>query len=86
MDAETTARVTGVLHARRTIVAQGRARFVLNGEAPLVIPDVRLQLGASMVGILTVNAPEIQDSHRFVHVAQRSGGQLMGGISLELRP
>jgi hypothetical protein len=32
-----------------------------------------------------VHHPKIAEEQRFVHVAQLSGGQLVGGITLELR-
>lgn len=42
--------------------------------------------GARMVARVQVSRPRIEKERRFVHVAQHSGGQLIGGVSLELRP
>ena len=49
------------------------------------VPFLRLAEGARMVAKVQVERPKVAKARRFVHVAQHSGGQLIGGVTLELR-
>jgi hypothetical protein len=49
-------------------------------------PYLRLAEGAWMTTSIQVRGAKTDKEHRFVHIAQHSGGQLVGGVSLELRP
>ena len=77
----------------RTEVAGAAAAEVVRGVATLtvapgeqmVMPHVRIVDGARMPVRLRVRGARIDGRRRFVHVAQLSGGQLMGGVTLELR-
>jgi hypothetical protein len=51
----------------------------------LFIPYVRLAEGMKMPAIVYVHNCKIAEKKHFVHVAQLSGGQLVGGVTLELR-
>lgn len=58
--------------------------FLSKKNNKLFIPDVRLSKDARMPASIKVSKPEISKENRFVHVAQLSGGQLVGGVTLEL--
>lgn len=79
------AMLTGIRNASRIVVADGIAVVTLAGNAPLYVPDVRLADRARMVAMVSVTGIETEGKHCLVHVAQRSGGQLVGGVSLEFR-
>jgi hypothetical protein len=78
--------LTGIRNARGTVIADGIAVVTLSGAAPLHVPDVRLAEGARLVAAVSAIGARAEGEHCFIHVAQRSGGQLAGGISLRLRP
>jgi hypothetical protein len=77
--------LTGVGNALEMRVANGIAEFTMGEDGPLHIPRVQLAEGARIVASVHVTSPQVAGRRRFVHVAQRSGGQLAGGVSLELR-
>ena len=54
-------------------------------ERALVLRSLRLIEGARMPARLHVQA-RTDAGPRFVHVAQYSGGQLLGGVSLQFGP
>jgi hypothetical protein len=83
--AQQTEALTGIRNATRMTLADGSAHVTVHGEGPLQVPDIRLAKGARMTATIHVTAPRTEGVRRFVHVAQRSGGQLVGGVSLELR-
>lgn len=51
----------------------------------LFIPNIRLAEGVKMPAIVYVHDSKINENKHFVHIAQLSGGQLVGGVTLELR-
>ncbi len=90
---DATRRVKGNQVELRTEVAGAAAAELERGVATLtlargermVVPHVRILDGARMPVRLRVRGAQIDGRRRFVHVAQLSGGQLMGGVTLELR-
>jgi subtilisin family serine protease len=78
--------VTDIIGAELLELRDGIARVTLGKADRLQVPYVRLADGARMVARIHVDRPKIDKERRFVHVAQHSGGQLIGGVSLELRP
>jgi hypothetical protein len=75
---------TDVRGADRLHLRHGVATFVASHKARLVVPHVRLSACARMPASIRVRRPKVDDQHRFVHVAQLSGGQLVGGVTLQL--
>jgi hypothetical protein len=51
----------------------------------IVIPEVRIAPGAKMPIRVRVRSPRLTKDRGWLHVGQRSGGKLMGGVSLEVR-
>ena len=84
-DAAATRRLTGIEHAKGMEVAHGLAAIELGMDAPLRIPEVRLQAGVRMPVRVALADVRVGGDRRFVHVTQRSGGQVVGGVSLQLR-
>lgn len=78
--------VTDIIGAELLELRDGIARVTLGKADSLQVPYVRLADGARVVARIHVDRPKIDKERRFVHVAQHSGGQLIGGVSLELRP
>lgn len=78
--------VTDIIGAELLELRDGIARVTLGKADRLQVPYVRLADGARMAARIHVDRPKIDKERRFVHVAQHSGGQLIGGVSLELRP
>jgi hypothetical protein len=78
--------VTDIIGAELLELRDGIARVTLGKADRLQVPYVRLADGARMAARIHVDHPKIDKERRFVHVAQHSGGQLIGGVSLELRP
>lgn len=78
--------VTDIIGAELLELRDGIARVTLGKADSLQVPYVRLADGARMVARIHVDRPKTDKERRFVHVAQHSGGQLIGGVSLELRP
>ena len=88
-------------HVRRTLkdhearrilnVAGAHEAFVdgpltrLRGGPHLAFGAIRLRRGAKMPVRITVPEPKLPDGVGRVDVGQRSGGKLVGGVSLELR-
>ena len=52
----------------------------------LHLPHLRIAQGARMPVAIEVHEPKPVDGLRHVHIAQHSGGQLIGGVTLELKP
>src|SRR5439155_17873237 len=73
---------TDVFGATTLELHDGVARIRATAERPLVLTSLRLLEGVRMPARLHVRA-RIDAGPRFVHVAQYSGGQLIGGVSLE---
>jgi subtilisin family serine protease len=78
--------MTDIVGAEALELRDGIATITLAKGARLHVPDVRLAEGARMVARVHVRKPKIDKKRRFIHIAQHSGGQLIGGVSLELRP
>jgi subtilisin family serine protease len=78
--------ITDIVGAELLELRDGIARVTMGKADRLHVPYMRLADGARMVARIHVDRPKIDKERRFVHVAQHSGGQLIGGVSLELRP
>jgi hypothetical protein len=78
--------LTDIMGARRLTLKDGIATVTIAEASPLYVPYVRIADGARMIARINVRCPKIDKEHRFVHIAHHSGGQLVGGLSLELRP
>lgn len=78
--------VTDIIGAELLELRDGIVRVTMAKTDQLHVPCLRLADGARMVAKVHVNRPKTDKERRFVHVAQHSGGQLVGGVSLELRP
>jgi hypothetical protein len=76
---------TDVVGATTLEVYNGIARIQAMAERKLLIRSLRLVEGARMPARLHVQA-RTEAGPRFVHVAQYSGGQLVGGVSLQFGP
>ncbi|HET9488409.1 MAG TPA: S8 family serine peptidase [Methylomirabilota bacterium] len=74
-----------VVGATALEVHDGIARIRAMPERALVLRSLRLIEGARMPARLHVQA-RTDAGPRFVHVAQYSGGQLLGGVSLQFGP
>jgi hypothetical protein len=77
---------TDIVGAESLDLRDGIARVTMGKADRLHVPYVRIADGARMTARIHVDRPKIDKERRFVHVAQHSGGQLIGGVSLELRP
>jgi hypothetical protein len=78
--------MTDIIGAESLELRDGIATVTLAKGARLHVPDVRIAEGARMAARIHVSKPGIEKERRFVHIAQLSGGQAAGGVSLELRP
>jgi subtilisin family serine protease len=78
--------MTDITGAEALELRDGIATITLAKGARLHVPDVRIAEGARMTARVHVSKPRIDRESRFVHIAQFSGGQVEGGVSLELRP
>jgi len=78
--------ITDIVGAELLELRDGIARVTMGKADRLQVPYVRIADGARMPASIHVHRPRIDKERRFVHVAQHSGGQLIGGVSLELRP
>ena len=78
--------ITDIVGAGLLELRDGIARVTMGKADRLHLPYVRIADGARMVAKIHVSRPKIDKERRFVHIAQHSGGQLIGGVSLELRP
>jgi hypothetical protein len=77
--------MTDVVGADRLSLSDGLATLTLGKERRLHIPYLRIAEGARLIGNVRVSLCK-EGATRSLHVAQHSGGQLMGGVTLELRP
>jgi hypothetical protein len=78
--------LTDVQGAELLEVKHGIATVTLAKADCLRMPFVMVAEGAKMVARIHLRNAKTDTARRFVHVAQHSGGQLIGGVSLELRP
>jgi subtilisin family serine protease len=78
--------ITDIVGAELLELRDGIATVTMGKADRLHVPYVHLAEGARMVTRVHVSRPRIDKERRFVHIAQHSGGQLIGGVSLELRP
>jgi subtilisin family serine protease len=77
--------VTDIMGAKRLTLKDGIATVIIAEASALQVPYVRIADGARMIARINVRSPKVSKEHRFVHISQHSGGQLVGGVSLELR-
>lgn len=78
--------ITDIVGAELLELRDGIATVTMGKADRLHVPYVQIAEGARMVARVHISRPRIDKERRFVHVAQHSGGQLIGGVSLELRP
>ncbi len=78
--------LTDVQGAELLEVKHGIATVTLAKADRLRMPFLMVAEGAKMVARIHLRNAKTDTARRFVHVAQHSGGQLIGGVSLELRP
>jgi hypothetical protein len=76
---------TDITGAQRLALRDGTATVTIAKGGRLHVPYVRLGQGTRMMAKVQVSSAKADKERRFVHVAQHSGGQLLGGVSLELR-
>lgn len=76
---------TDIVGAETLELQDGIATVLGTENSQLFIPSIRLAEGVKMLAAVRVHHPKIAEEQRFVHVAQLSGGQLVGGVTLELR-
>ncbi|HEV7590625.1 MAG TPA: hypothetical protein VGO40_21125, partial [Longimicrobium sp.] len=78
-------RRTGIEGAAAVEFADGVARVSSQGAERLRLPQVALAEGERVPVRLAVRGAQPAGERRFVHVAQYAGGELVGGVTLELR-
>lgn len=79
-------RITGGIGAELAYVEGATTRLIAGlGQVSLKLPEVRVSAGARMPVRVRVRGPKLRANTGFVHVAQRSGGKIIGGVSLEIR-
>ncbi len=76
---------TDIVGAEAVELRDGVAIIWTTKKGRLFVPNVRVADGVKMPASIRVRRPKINEKQRFVHVAQLSGGQVMGGVTLELR-
>jgi len=76
--------MTDILGAERLSLGDGLATLTLGTERRLHVPHVRIAEGAKLIANIRVSNCK-EGATRSLHVAQHSGGQLIGGVTLELR-
>lgn len=77
---------TDVIGAEWLALQNGIAVIVVRENERLFIPSLRIAPAARMPVSIRVTAPKVEKPRSHVHVTQRSGGRVVGGVSLELRP
>jgi subtilisin family serine protease len=78
--------MTDIVGAEALELRDGIATIILAKDARLHVRDLRIAAGARMTARIEVRDQKVDKERRFVHIAQLSGGQPVGGVSLELRP
>jgi hypothetical protein len=76
---------TDIVGAENIIIENGIARILMGEKNNMIISSIRLTHGIRMPVRITVTNAKIKGDRRYVHIAQLSGGQLIGGVSLELK-
>ena len=74
---------TGISGLTELRLAGGNAHLIAEGNR-LEIPEIRVKSGVRMPVRLRVSGAKIGRSSSFVHARQRSGGKIVGGVTLEL--
>lgn len=77
--------ITDISGAETLDVNQGNATITIAQKERLHVPFLRIADGARMVARIHLHREKNDKRGGFIHVAQHSGGQLIGGVSLELR-
>lgn len=78
-------RRTGIQGADRVEYGDGVARVHAAGAERVRLPRIELAEGARVPVRLAVRGARAAGERRYVHVAQYAGGELVGGITLEIR-
>jgi hypothetical protein len=78
-------RILGLDGLERAYIDQATTRLVLGrGQTRLILSDIRLLHGTRLPMRAHIRRPDLKGSIGWIHVGQRSGGKLTGGISLQL--
>jgi len=84
---EDVGRLTDIAGAEMLDLRDGVATVTAAKNERLCVPQVRVVEGVRMPVSIRIVKPKLDDGKpRRVHVAQYSGGRLIGGVTLELRP
>ena len=84
IEAKEAARKTGIDGLAELRFAGGNVHLVADKANRLRIPEIRVEAGVKMPVRLLVRSAKIGRSSAFVHVRQRSGGKIVGGVTLKL--
>ena len=76
---------TDVVGARRLSLRDGNATIEGAEGARLVLTQLKLDAGERVPVRLRVRNAAVGGERRFAHAMQLSGGQYVGGVTLELR-
>jgi hypothetical protein len=75
---------TGIEGLTELRLTEGNAHVIAPAADTLRIPEIRVRDGVKMPVRLLVHGARIGASSSFVHVRHRSGGNIIGGVTLEL--
>ncbi len=75
---------TGIEGVSELRLEAGNAHIVAAAGRRLTIPHIRIKPGVRMPVRLLVRGAKIGKSSGYAHVRQRSGGRIIGGVTLEL--
>lgn len=75
---------TGIDGLAELRFAGGNVHLVAAEGSHLTIPEIRVKAGVKMPMRLRVRGAKLGRSSSFVHVRHRSGGKIIGGVTLEL--
>jgi hypothetical protein len=86
LEGEEVSRILGVNGVYEARVAGAVAQLLAReGVARIVLPEIRIERGAKMPVRIWVRQPQLTGDSGWLHVGQRSGGRLVGGVSVEVR-
>lgn len=83
---EEVGRMTDIAGAEILDLRDGMATVTAAKNERLFLPQVRIVEGTRMPVSIRIIKPKLDGKPKRVHVAQYTGGRLMGGVTLELRP
>jgi hypothetical protein len=83
---EDVGRLTDIAGAEVLDLRDGVATVTAARNERLFVPQVRVVEGVRMPVSIRIIKPKLDGKSKYVHVSQYSGGRLIGGVTLELRP